>query len=85
MSAEESFLTKLSTQGFSIEKTDEALTLRPRGVIEDMSITISHTGKTVPWVVAGASGRYKGFSRGDKRKFFEDTINRLWFQALSEQ
>ncbi len=31
--------------------------------MEDMSITISHTGRTVAWVVAGTSGKYKVFSQ----------------------
>ncbi len=81
----EKFLTNLSTQGFAIEETDYGFTLRPRGVQEDRSISITLAGKQAMWTVTGRSGAYRAFGRGNQRTYFEDTINRLWIQAQLAQ
>ncbi len=76
-------LKKISTNGFSLEEKEDTLILRPRGMEAQAEITIQEKEPNV-WSVVNASGKYAGFARGHKRKYFEDNVNRWVFEALQQ-
>lgn len=75
------FLKKASINGFSIEDSGSRITLRPRGAEATAEVTIEDD-KVKGWRVVGASGLYAGFSRGQKRSYFESYINRWIMEAV---
>jgi len=77
------FIKKISINGFSIEDTGDALTLRPRGAEATAEVIIKEVEPNV-WQVAGASGAYSGFYRGKKREYFERYINQWSLAAALE-
>ena len=75
------FLKKIAINGFSIEERGDMLILRPRGMEAEAGVIIKEVEPDV-WKVVGASGRYAGFSRGKKRLYFENYINRWAAEAI---
>ncbi len=74
-------LKKISVNGFSIEDNGSRLTLRPRGAEATAEVTVEDDGVN-GFRVVGASGRYAGFARGQKRSYFESYINRWVMEAV---
>lgn len=77
------FLKKIAINGFSITEGDNTLTLRPRGMEETAEVIIQEVEPDV-WKVAGASGQYAGFYRGQKRLYFEAYITKWVTEAILE-
>jgi ferredoxin-thioredoxin reductase catalytic subunit len=81
--AREIFLRKASVNGFSIEDSGDRITLRPRGIEYQAEITIEDNPGN-GYSVVGASGKFAGFARGVKRKYFEDNVNRWLVESLQQ-
>lgn len=79
----ETFLKKASINGFSIEDNGSRITLRPRGIESQAEITIEDTVGN-GYKVVEAAGKFAGFARGHKRKYFEDNVNRWVLEALQQ-
>lgn len=79
----ETFMKKAAINGFTIEDNGARITLRPRGIEAQAEITIEDDPGNGYKVVA-AAGTFAGFARGQKRKFFEDNVNRWVLEALQQ-
>lgn len=75
------FLKKISVNGFSLEDNHDILVLRPRGMESEAEISIQEVAPN-EWKVVGATGKFAGYNRGQKRKFFEDHISRWVVESL---
>lgn len=75
------FLKKISVNGFSLDDNHDILVLRPRGMESEAEISIQEVAPN-EWKVIGATGKFAGYARGNKRKFFEDHINRWVVESL---
>ena len=76
-------LKKISINGFSIEDNGSRLTLRPRGAEATAELTIEDDREN-GWRVVSAKGQYAGFTRGQKRSYFESYLNRWVVEADSQ-
>ncbi len=81
--ARENFLKKAAINGFSIEDKGDLITLRPRGIESQAEITIKDDPGN-GYRVVDANGKFAGFARGHKRKYFEDNVNRWVLEALQQ-
>lgn len=79
--ARETFMKKAAINGFSIEDKGNLITLRPRGSESQAEITIEDDPGN-GYRVVRANGKFAAFSRGYKRKYFEDNVNRWVVEAL---
>jgi ferredoxin-thioredoxin reductase catalytic subunit len=81
--ARETFMKKAAINGFSIEDNGARITLRPRGIESQAEITIENEpGHS--FRVVEATGNFTGFARGNKRKYFEDNVNRWLLESLQQ-
>lgn len=77
----ENFFKKASINGFSIEDNGSRITLSPRGIESQAKITIEDDPGN-GYRVVEATGKFAGFARGYKRKYFEDNVNRWLLEVL---
>lgn len=81
--ARSQLLKKIITNGFSLEDLGAQLVLRPRGAEGTAAITIMEVSLNT-WKVISTEGKYKGYDRGMKRKYFEDNLARWVFEATQQ-
>lgn len=81
--AREAFLKKICINGFSIEENGTRITLRPRGLEAEAELTIEDDPGN-GYRVVDAAGKFSGYTRGQKRKFFEDNLNRWVLESVQQ-